>query len=85
MIEQINENVLHVVGYGITCDIDIDYDNPDLEKIKRIMLNDFSRKLLSIYNEYMYAMPNALFMYGIFEKRYLQDINMSITNEFKKK
>jgi hypothetical protein len=85
MIEQINENVLHVVGYGITCDVDIDYDNPDLEKIKTIMLNDFSRKLMAIYNEHMYAMPNALFMYGIFDRRYLEDIRMSITNEYKKK
>lgn len=49
------------------------------------MLNDFSRKLMAIYNEHMYAMPNALFMYGIFERRYLDDITMSITQEYKKK
>lgn len=85
MIEKDGEHCLHVVGYGITCDVDIDYDNPDLEKIKTIMLNDFSRKLMAIYNEHMYAMPNALFMYGIFERRYLDDITMSITQEYKKK
>ena len=85
MIEKDGEHCLHVVGYGITCDVDIDYDNPDLEKIKTIMLNDFSRKLMVIYNEHMYAMPNALFMYGIFERRYLDDITMSITQEYKKK
>ena len=76
--------VKRVKGYGITCDIDIDFDNPDLEKIKNIMLNDFSRKLLAIYNEYMYAMPNSLFMYGIFERRYLEDVFISITKEVKK-
>lgn len=77
--------IKRVKGYGITCDIDIDYDNPDLEKIKTIMLNDFSRKLMAIHNEHMYAMPNALFMYGIFERRYLDDIFMSITKEYKEK
>lgn len=85
MIEKEGVQSLHVKGYGVTCDVDIDYDNPNLEKIERIILNDFSRKLLAIHNEHMYAMPNALFMYGIFERRYMDDIYMSITKEYKKK
>ena len=85
MIEKKGVQSLRVKGYGITCDIDIDYDNPDLKKVEEIMLNDFSRKLLTIHNEHMYAMPNALFMYDIFERRYLDDIIMSITNEYKER
>lgn len=85
MIEYYDDGrVKRVKGYGITCGIDIDFDNPDLEKIKTIMLNDFSRKLMAIHNEHMYAMPNALFMYGIFERRYYEDIFMSITNDVKR-
>ncbi len=84
MIEYFDDGrVKRVKGYGITCNIDIDFDNPDLEKVKTIMLNDFSRKLMAIHNEHMYAMPNALFMYGIFERRYYDDIFMSITKEVK--
>jgi hypothetical protein len=85
MIEYFDDGrVKRVKGYGITCDIDIDYDNPDLKKIETIMLNDFSRKLMAIHNEHMYAMPNALFMYGILERRYYEDIHMSITKEVKR-
>ena len=84
MIEKTSEYSIKTGGYGTTCGIDVDYDNPDVEKIKIIVLNDFSRKLLSIYNEYMYAMPNALFMYGIFERRYYDVVDMSITQEYKK-
>lgn len=85
MIEYFDDGrVKNVKGYGITCNIDIDFDNPDLKKVKTIMLNDFSRKLMAIHNEHMYAMPNAAFMYGIFERRYYDDIFMSITKEVKR-
>lgn len=84
MIEKKSDYVIKVGGYGTTCNIAIDYDNPNIERMKEIVLNDFSRKMLAIYNEYMYAMPNALFMYGIFERRYYDTVTMSITQEYKK-
>lgn len=84
MIEKQSDYTIMTTGYGTTCDLDVDYDNPDVEEIKEIVLNDFSRKMPAIYNEYMYAMPNGLFMYGIFERRYCDTVIMSITQEYKK-
>lgn len=36
--------------------VDIDYDNPDIEKCRKIVLNDFSSKILTLFKENPFGM-----------------------------
>ncbi len=66
--------------------VDIDFDNPDEEKIKKLVKDDFAHKVLVLFLENLYNLPSDsphCFMYQLIEDRWYNKFTPAITYQYK--
>lgn len=68
-------NVFVRAGVVMDVPVDVDYDKPDIEKCRKIVLDDFSSKILTLFRETPFEMRDtspSCRIYSKFDKRWFR-------------